>query len=493
MLPTSEPGIVQREVKNNSTGGSLNPYSQFHQPLAQCGDLCRSHFRTCSPSPYFLHKNIGGSGHQYTELVGQKLVAARPIDLQAVMQFLDPVFHVSSLSVDLIDVTGCMGKVGNDISIIIPGVTTRTPNHFSLEDDPPAMGPLSGSVESLAVERFRFAGSARLHPNFSHQPACSFLQPGISAYPDQILHSLQLQVIEKRRCCESSVEPDSQTSFRKCISQPDKQPHQYSDGSVSGMSISGAQNGGEEILFPFIVKLQGSDQRQVAVRIVMTVEESQLLRTVGGIIRGIEIDCDSASLAFQSSGMMFDDYVCEFTSHLQKILACDSVFESRQGRLRSQGLTIDGVPVEKHLLDWVVGQTSRIVTVGVSAGNAVDALFQQVGCFVQYFPAFTTVPDTRGQTIGQGQLGVDTFQKNGSAIGTAIGLVKAGNNWLGKKIRKKNSLCGILSRHLASFCCVNPLSHKDYTRKGAFCFSSFVNYSGYRAKLSLGEEEVKMS
>ena len=108
MLPTSEPGIVQREVKDNSTGGSLNPNSQLHQPLTQCGDLRRSKFSPCSPASNFLHENIGGSSHQNTELVGQKLVAARPINLQAVMQFLDPIFHVSSLSVDLVDISGSM-------------------------------------------------------------------------------------------------------------------------------------------------------------------------------------------------------------------------------------------------------------------------------------------------------------------------------------------------------------------------------------------------
>jgi hypothetical protein len=40
---------------------------------------------------------------------------------------------------------------------------------------------------------------------------------------------------------------------------------------------------------------------------------------------------------------------------------------------------------------------------------------------------------------------------------------------------------------------VKALSLLLNTQIGAFCFSTFVNNPGYRAKLSLGEEDVKVS
>lgn len=51
--------------------------------------------------PQLLHQHEGRCRHQTAQLIRPEACAARSVDLEAVMEFLDPVFDVSPLAVDL--------------------------------------------------------------------------------------------------------------------------------------------------------------------------------------------------------------------------------------------------------------------------------------------------------------------------------------------------------------------------------------------------------
>ena len=103
--------------------------------------------------------------------------------------------------------------------------------------------------------------------------------------------------------------------------QPGQKAHQDSESPERCRCFAGPQGNGEEILFSFIIELQRSDHRQIAIRIVMTVEERELLCPVRGIVRRIQVDRIQAGLAFQSPGVMSDDDIGQFATRLQAVFA----------------------------------------------------------------------------------------------------------------------------------------------------------------------------
>jgi hypothetical protein len=68
------------------------------------------------------------------------------------------------------------------------------------------------------------------------------------------------------------------------------------------------------------------------------------------------------------------------------------------------------------------------------------------------------VPQTPGQTGDQSVTAVGGFQQNGSAIGTALLLVKSSNDGLGKNLREQQTLCRAIVDHAeASFVASNTV------------------------------------
>ena len=73
-----------------------------------------------------------------------------------------------------------------------------------------------------------------------------------------------------------------------------------------------------------------------------------------------------------------DDPRGQLVRHAVERAAVDRVLEPRQRRLRRQALARNRVSVEQQLVDGVVGETVGIIAVGMAAGDAKDALADQV-------------------------------------------------------------------------------------------------------------------
>ena len=93
-LPTSHPGEVDGKMQNDSANRFFNPDGNLEQSLTERRDLRSCELGASRTAPSFLHEDVGCSRHQNTELIGKEAGTAGPIDLQTMMQFLDPVFCV---------------------------------------------------------------------------------------------------------------------------------------------------------------------------------------------------------------------------------------------------------------------------------------------------------------------------------------------------------------------------------------------------------------
>src|SRR5262249_58298909 len=89
---------------------------------------------TCprQPQPQFLHQHISRSGHQDTELIGPEVRATGAPHLHALMQLLDAVLEVSSLTVNfLVNPLWTLLHVGNDEARIFLGLFAFAAHHLA--------------------------------------------------------------------------------------------------------------------------------------------------------------------------------------------------------------------------------------------------------------------------------------------------------------------------------------------------------------------------
>ena len=98
------------------------------------------------------------------------------------------------------------------------------------------------------------------------------------------------------------------------------------------MVVAGAQHVGEQILIRLLVEVQVPGHRQIASRVVVTVEAGQLLRTMGRIVRRVQIDRDPLCLALQAPAMPLDHSVGQRNPHPQQIRPIKGVLKARERR-----------------------------------------------------------------------------------------------------------------------------------------------------------------
>ena len=321
MFPAVEPRIIHGEMKYYSSNGFPNPNGYFQQTFSQGGYLSPRKSSSCRSNSHLLHKHVGGCGHEDSKLIGKKTCAARPINLQSVMQFFDSILGISSAAIDLVNILRFVRKIGDHETVIVPGITAGTSHDFGLDDDAAPVRPFPCCIAGLAKEGLGLPGLSRFHSDLPHQAAGSLFQSGISGHSNEVLDTLQFEIVEDLGCCEPPIEPDPKASSGKCIPQPGQKTHQDSESPARCRCVAWPQDNGEEILFNFVIELQRSDHRQIAIRIVVTVEERELLCPVRGIVRRIQVDRNQAGLAFQSLGVMFDDDIGQLATQTQEVFA----------------------------------------------------------------------------------------------------------------------------------------------------------------------------
>jgi hypothetical protein len=92
------PGVTerrrQRQMEDDTPHRADHVDAQLEQPLAQRGDLGARAGRAGGPQSEFLYQHVRRRREEDAQLVDPEAAAARPIDLESVVEFLDPIFDV---------------------------------------------------------------------------------------------------------------------------------------------------------------------------------------------------------------------------------------------------------------------------------------------------------------------------------------------------------------------------------------------------------------
>src|SRR5512139_3899425 len=84
-------GEARGQVQHDSADGGSDAGSDFEEGVAEGRDLSASELGARGSEAQLLHEDVGGGGEEDAELVGEEARAAGAVDLEAVVQLLDPV------------------------------------------------------------------------------------------------------------------------------------------------------------------------------------------------------------------------------------------------------------------------------------------------------------------------------------------------------------------------------------------------------------------
>ena len=394
------------------------------------------------------------------------------------MQFFDLIFHVPTAAIDPVNSLRLKRKVRDYIT----GIVTRTPSgitdDFSFNNQSTGSFPCFGLITDIRKQGFCFTGNRRQNANRSHEGFDLSLESGIAGKSNQIFHTLMLQIIQDRRRGEPTVKANSNPDFGKRYAQTRNNPGEDSDGSIGAVSIAGTKNGGEEVFLVLLIELQRSDHGQIAERVVMPVEETELLSAMSRVIGWIQIDCNAACFAVQPLGVVFDHNIGQAFGNAKQVLGIDGVLEAGQCGLRPEALPVNRVALEQQLLNRIVGQGIRIITVRIAGCNAVYALAEKIQITVNNLPGLSCVAHEIVETFGQREIVIYSFEKNGAAIGIAVWLIEGDCNGFVKFFSEKYRLCGKLSHREAFAFVFNLIALKYLYEHKGFLFYIFMNNPG---------------
>jgi hypothetical protein len=203
----------------------------------------------------------------------------------------------------------------------------------------------------------------------------------------------------------------------------------------------------------------------------VTVEEGQLLRAMGRVIRRIQIDGDPLGLALQAPAMALNHGIGERHTHSIQIRPIERVLKTREGELRGQVLTLDRITTTEQLLDRIASQSAGIVAVQITAYDRIQPLAHQITDRVPDLARLASVIDAVDQCIGQTQPPIAGLKQDRSALGTGVVLVKLCDHRLARQIRKQNTLsCAIVIHAKTFFVTETALGTAFLSRSRPLCF-----------------------
>ena len=99
-LPVVAVDAGSGQMQHDAPYGGLDPGTEFHQMFAQGVDLGRAERGACGPQAQLLEEHVGGGGQKPPQLVSEEAGATGAVDLESVVQLLDPILDVGAGAVD---------------------------------------------------------------------------------------------------------------------------------------------------------------------------------------------------------------------------------------------------------------------------------------------------------------------------------------------------------------------------------------------------------
>lgn len=189
--------------------------------------------------------------------------------------------------------------------------------------------------------------------------------------------------------------------------------------------------------------------------IVVPVEERQLLRAMGQIVGGVDVQNDDLRVGRQP----IDPTLLEALQQSLEMAHLDRILESRQRWLRGQSLVIRTRTLADRLQQRIVAQTVGIVAVLVPQRDLIQPLAHLLAPSVHRLRRRALIGHLRCKPLAHAQLVVHLPQQNGPAIGGDLRRIKADLNRL---------LLVELQRDLCDTTCHRPLRHQPHVNLRQF-------------------------
>src|SRR5437867_5195550 len=228
--------------------------------------------------PQLLHEHVSGRRQQHSKLIRPEPGATRPVNLQPVVKFLDPVLDIAALTVDVfVEALWPIREIRDDKPRIVLRLAPFQANHFGFDNDPALSVPAPGPIPAFPVDMFRLTALAGLSARLSHELLATAAQHAVSAHRDDIVHFGCFEKFQNLWRRKATIQPDQDPCVRESFDQPFEKPLENPDSPQRCRSVARAKDVGEEVLFRCIIEFQEACDRKVAPGVVMTIEEGELL------------------------------------------------------------------------------------------------------------------------------------------------------------------------------------------------------------------------
>ena len=291
------------------------------------------------------------------------------------------------------------------------------------------------------------AGLPGQPPGGPQRPPRPTLQGLRRRHPDDVLDTGLVQEVQHLGVPEASVQSDSDPRLGKRRLELPEHPVEDRDQPRRGLRVARPKHRAQKVLLRLVVERHRPDQRQVAVGVVVAVEEAQLLLAVGRIVRGVEVERDEPTAPSETTPVALDYRIGQRVGHAVQVRRLHGVLEARQRRLRRQRLPVDRVPIDQQLVDRIVCEFPRIVGVRVTQRDREDPLLEQLLKGMVDLPRLPRVPQARSQPFRQPEAPIEAFEQHGTAVRAALLLLQLGYHRLASEVRKQNTLCGKIVTH----------------------------------------------
>ncbi len=248
-----------------------------------------------------------------------------------------------------------------------------------------------------------------------------------------------------------AIQPHEKARPWKRNPQPVEQADQRAPRPARRRRIARPEDRRTQVLLGFVVEGEERQQWQIAPAVVVPVEEGELLRAVGRVVGGVEIDRDPPGSPMEPPLMALDHIGGQFATHRIEGLHPDLVFEARDRRLRGKRVPVDRVAIEQELVNRIVREPIGVVRIGMAAGEPVDALRQQILERVSHFPSLTLVDEAPGEAIDQPVARFRGLEQDRAAIRARVGLIERRDEGFVEEVWEENSLWyGVVAQSKAS-------------------------------------------
>jgi hypothetical protein len=297
---------------------------------------------------------------------------------------------------------------------------------LGLDDHPPRPVPAGRRVGERAEEPLRLARATELPLGPLGPVARRSLQHRVAGQAEHVADTVAIAPPHRPPAAEAAVGPDRDLDLRPSRPQPPDQELQHRPGMPARVDVAGPQVGHQQVIAAEDV------QRQVAVVVVVAVEEAALLMAVDRVVGGVEVEDQRLGRAVMAG----DELIGEHAGDADQGGAVDAVLQAAEGRGGCQRRVGLGRASGGQLQRRVAAEGQVVVEVLVAAGDGGDALGEQ-GLLVvrdEFGPA--GVGDGRVEGLEEAEAAFDLAEQQGTGVGGEPTAVEVGDDGPGSEPRK---------------------------------------------------------